>query len=241
MNENIAFLELKYGNIYGGYPNFYAISDAALLVFEPKTNRIFLESMSNAIDVDIVSVHSRINELGNTIERVREVVNMKTKKRRPYDEEFKLEERALDEEFNKIRPSKRWIKGFFWKNFKKYNINQIVTFDGRRDIFLLEKSQVDFRRIDIHDIQKEINQVTNYLFSLNKLGKVINFDNTHSYVRSNNLEYRLHPIAARQIVPKSAAYDAARLLMVYNEFKNHNDDFLMKAALLLNKIEMTKR
>jgi hypothetical protein len=75
---------------------------------------------------------------------------------------------------------------------------------------------------------------------LNKLAVVIGFDIASSMLRSNNEEYWMHPIAARQVVPRSASFDAARLLMVFQEFHNHRDDFLMKAALLLNKIEMQK-
>jgi len=70
---------------------------------------------------------------------------------------------------------------------------------------------------------------------------VIDFRVSDTHVRSNNCQYRLHPIAAKQIVPGAAAWDAARLLMVHQEFKEHKDDFLMKAALLLNKIEMQKK
>ncbi len=239
--DNIAFLELKYGNIYGGYPNFYAISEVSLLVFEPTTNRIFLESMPINVDVDIVNVYSKTNELGNTIGKVREVYNMKSHRSRPYDEEFQLSERDLDQAFFFLRPGKKWVKGFFMKNFRKYRFRNIITFDGRRDIFLCEKSFVDFRGYYIHDLQKDITKETNYLFSLNKLAKVIGFQASETHVRSNNCQYRLHPIAAKQIIPGAAAWDAARLLMVHQEFKEHKDDFLMKAALLLNKIEMQKK
>jgi len=231
--DNIAFLELKYGNIYGGYPNFYAISEVSLLVFEPTTNRIFLESMNVGADVDIVNVFSKTNELGNTIGKVREVYNMRSRRTKPYDEEFQLSEKELDQAFYFLRPGKKWVKGFFMKNFRKYRFRDIITFDGRRD--------VDFHGKFIQDLQKDITKETNYLFSLNKLAKVIGFSVSDTHIRSNNCQYRLHPIAAKQIVPKSAAWDAARLLMVHQEFREHHDDFLMKAALLLNKIEMTKK
>ena len=241
MNRNIAFLELKYGNIYGGYPNYYAISEISLLVFELDSNKIFLETFNNNADVDVIYVSSKVNELGNTVGKLREVYNMRTGRKKPFDETFQLDERDLDQSFFKLRPTKKYVKGFFLKNLRKYAVRDIITFDGRRDIFLCEKAGIDFRRTRIHDVQKEITRETNYLFSLNKLAKVIDFKNSHSYLQSNNLEYRLHPIAARQIVPKSAAWDAARLLMVHQEFKEHKDDFLMKAALLVNKIEMAKQ
>ena len=236
-NRNIAFLELKYGNIYGGYPNFYAISEISLLVFEPGSNKIFLESFINNAPVDIVNVFSKVNELGHTIGRMKEVVNLRTGRRKPFDEEFKLGEDDLAFEFNKLRPSKMPIKNFLIKNMRKYRFRDIVVFDGRRDIFLCERSGANFGRNNIIDIQKDLNKETDYLFSLNKLAVVINFELDRSYLRSNNLEYWLHPIAARQIVPKSAAYDAARLMMVYNEYAYHRDDFMIKAQLLLNRIQ----
>ncbi len=240
MNNNIAFLELKYGNIYGGPPNFYVISEASLLVYEPRTRRIFLESTPNNVDVDIVNVYSKIDDLGNTTERVREVVNLRSMRKNKYDPEFRLDERPLGDLYYRVGGTKRYLSNFFNKNIRKYDIRDLVTFDGKRDIFLCEKMGVDFRRIHINDIQKDITQETNYLFSLNKLSVITNYRFDGSYVSSNNLDYRLHPIAAKQIRPKTAAEDAVRLLVVHEEFMQHREDFMMKAALLLNKIERAK-
>ncbi|MEN0046128.1 MAG: hypothetical protein AAF806_03605 [Bacteroidota bacterium] len=236
MSRNITFLELKYGNIYGGYPNFYAISDASLLVYEVDTERIFIESWTNNADVDIVSVFSKVNELGHTVGRAKEVINMRTRRSRPYDEEFRMNEDEINRAFYNVNPSRGHIKRFFMKNLRKYGVRDIIVFDGRRDIFLLEKCQVDFRRTRIKDLQKDLNQATKYLFSLNKLAKVVNFK-IDSHLRSNNLEYWLHPIAARQVQPGTAAFDAARLLMVHNEFRFNNGDFLLNAQRLLLKIQ----
>lgn len=239
-SNNIAFLELKYGNIYGGYPNFYAISDIALLVYEYGSNKIFIESWTNNANIDIVSVYSKVNELGHTIGRAKEVINMRTRRRKPFREDFRLEEHHLGHAFQMLRPSKMPMRNFLLKNFRKYGFRDIVVFDGRRDIFLCERTGVDFGRLNIIDLQKDLNKETDYLFSLNKLSVVVNFEQDRSYLRSNNLEYWLHPIAARQIVPKSAAYDAARLMMIHNEYHQFHDDFLMKAALILNKIQNDK-
>ncbi len=240
MNKNTAFLELKYGNIYGGYPNFYAISEIALLIYEEGTNKIFIESWINQADVDIVNVYSKVNELGHTIGRVKEVYNMRTHRRKPYREDFRLDDNSLKFAFKKLRPSKAPIRNFLIKNLRKYRFRDIVVFDGRRDVFLCERSGANFSRHNIIDLQKDLNKETDYLFSLNKLSVVINFEHDRSYLRSNNLEYWLHPIAGRQIAPKSAAFDAARLMMVFNEYYQYHDDFLMKAALILNKIQNTK-
>ncbi len=240
MRDNIAFLELKFGNIYGGYANFFAISDISLLVFDPSTNRIFVESLEINADVDVVWVNSKVNELGHTIGRSKQVINLKTRRKRSFEEDFSLSEKELDWAFNKIRPTRRYIKSFFYKNFRKYNVRNIVTFDGKRDIFLCEKSGVDFRGTRIFDLQKALNKEFNYLFSLNKLGVAINarFDDGH--LKSNNHKYWIHPIAARQLRPRTAAWDAARMFLIYQEFNDYHDDFTMKSALLVNKIQKAK-
>ncbi len=240
MNKNIAYLELKYGNIYGGYPNFYAISEIALLIYEQGSNKIFLESWINNANIDIINVYSKTNELGHTIGRVKEVINLKTHRRKPYREDFRLDDRQLQMSFKQLRPTKIPIRNFLLKNLKKYRFQDLITFDGRRDVFLCERSGVKFDRYNIIDLQKVLNKETDYLFSLNKLAVVTNFDFDRSYLRSNNLEFWLHPIASRQIVPKSAAYDAARLLMVHQEHQQHHSDFLIKAQLILNKIKQSK-
>ena len=148
----------------------------------------------------------------------------------------------MDWAFKKIRPTRRYIKSFFGKNFRKYNLRNIVTFDGKRDLFLCEKSGVQFRGMRIFDLQKALNKEFNYLFSLNKLGVAtdIRYDNSDGNLKSNNLKYWLHPIAARQLKPRSAAWDAARMFMVYQEFNEHHDDFTMKSALLVNQIQAQK-
>jgi hypothetical protein len=240
IKRNLSVLEVKYGNLYGGFPNFFSISEISLLVFEPDTKRIFVETWMNQADVDYVSVVARTDELGHTIDRVKEVINMRTGRKKAFDEDFKLNEEEIKNLFFKIRPGQKAIKGFLLKNFRKYGVNQILTFDGRRDIFLCEKAGVNFQRMRIIDLQRELNSETNYLFSLNKLSKVIDFRMENSYLRSNNLEYWLHPIAAKQLYPGNAGYDAARLFMVNQEYRMYHEDFLVKAQLLLNKIQAKK-
>jgi len=240
VNETIAFLELKYGNIYGGYPNFYAISEACVLVFELRTNKIFMDSMHVPADVDIVNVYSKTDELGTTVSKVREVMNMRTGRIRPFDETYQASEQDLDEAIYRLRPARNHIRQFFMRNQRKYRYRTLLTFDGRRDIFLCQKAGVRFN-MQIIDLQKEIMRETNYLFSLNKLAKIINYRQAEDYLVSNNLRYWLHPVAQQQLHPGNAAHDACRLLMVNNEFQEHHKDFLMKAALQLNKIEMAKK
>ena len=116
-------MELKYGNIYGGYPNFYAISEIAFLVFEIGSKKLFLESWINNAPVDIVNVYSEVNELGHTLSRNKEVFNLNSGQSRPFDENFKLSEDQLFFEFNKLKNAKLHIRNFLEKNFHKYEFD----------------------------------------------------------------------------------------------------------------------
>ena len=240
MDEKITILEVKYGNIYGGMPNFFAIADIALMTFEPHSNKIFVETWQNPADVDYISVVSEVNELGHTVGRRKEVVNMRTGRVRPFQEDFRLDDRAEKYSFKQLRPFQNQIKSFMMKNLIKYRVKDLITFDGRRDIFLLERTGVPFGPANIVDLQKDLNKETDYLFSLNKLAIIANFRQEGAYLRSNNLEYWLHPIAGKQIFPLAAAYDAARLLMIHNEYRYHRADFLVRAQKLLNRIQEEK-
>ena len=239
--SNIAFLEVKYGNIHGGFPNYFVISDISVLVFDSEKNKIFIETLQVNEDIDVVFVNTRTDELGHTLGRLKYVVNLQTRKKQRFNEELKLEKDELDKIFARSRKIKKFVKSFFMKIARKYRIDRYVTFDGRRDVFLCERSGADFRRYEIFDLQKALNKECNYLFSLNKLGVVINFEQNHTSLKSNNLEYFLHPIAVRQVKPKTAAFDAAKLLMIHQEFMVHKDDFVMKAALLVNKIQAKQK
>jgi len=240
MNRNIAILELKYGNIYGGPPNFYAISEIALLVFEINSRKLFLESWINNAPVDIVNVYAETNDLGHTLARKREVMDLHSGEVKPYEEDFRIPQEHLPGVFNRLKGSRNHVKSFIERNFRKYAFEDLIVFDGRRDLFLCERCGADFSGYNVIDLQRELNRKTEYLFSLNKLSVVVNFRLVNSNLKTNNLDYWLHPIAARQVVPKSAAWDAARLLMIYNEWNNHHEDFLRRAQLLLIKIKTEK-
>ena len=153
MDNNFAILEMKYGNIYGGYPNFFAVAEISVLVFEVRTQKIFIETWQNRMDVDYVSVYSKVNELGHTIGRVKEVVNMKTGRVRPFMEDFQLDDRVLQYSFKELQNVPKWIQGFMYNTLRKYRLNTIITFDGRRDIFLCERAGVRFPRTHIIDLQ----------------------------------------------------------------------------------------
>ncbi|MBT8219172.1 MAG: hypothetical protein KJP00_05085 [Bacteroidia bacterium] len=230
-------MEVKYGCIHGGYPNYFVVSEVALLIYEPKNRKIFIEQFSTNADLDLVYVHAKTNELGHTIGRDKFVYNLRTRRRKEFDEDFKLTEDQIKQLFQNSYGARKAINGFFYKVLKKYRFRDIITFDGKRDVFLVEKQGVNLRGKKIYDIQKTLTKKCNYLFSMNKLAVATGFETTEDAIKSNNLSFYLHPMAGKHVYPGSAAWDAARMFIVHQEFVQHQDNFLTKAALLLQKIQ----
>lgn len=236
MHENIAFLELKYGHIYGGSPNFFVVSDMAMWIYNPLTGDIRLESQQLDLNIDLVFVATHINELGHTLNRTKFVMNLQTKERRAYKDHFKLHDNRLKDAIKNLKAKGNVLQAFVQKALEKHRVTTIVTFDGKRDLSLCKKAKIDFTNIKLHDLQKELSKETNYLFSLNKLGIIINVKKDGFALRSNNLEYNLHRTIAPRLRYYSASYDAARMFMIYQEYYLHHQDFIVKAALHVNKI-----
>jgi hypothetical protein len=238
MRENIAFLELKYGTVYGGYPNFFVVTDVALLIYNPVTGQTFIETLTSEMDVNIVFVHTNANELGHTVNREKFVQNLRTKKRLYFKDEFRLPNRVVGDIFKALRMRSNILRDFVGRNLFKYKVGTIVTFDGNRDLDLISKARVELDSFQIFDIQKKLNEETGYSFSLNKLGVVINYKKQGSIITSNNITYEVP--RARSFLfnhPQSAAFDASRMYMVYQEYNLHHQDFILKAALLVNNIQ----
>ena len=236
--STIAYLEVKYGCIHGGYPNYFVVSEVSLLIYEPKNRKMFIEQFSTNADLDLVYVHAKTNELGHTIGREKFVYNLRTRRRKEFDENLKLTEEELRTLFQNSYQARKAINGFFFKVLKKYRFRDIITFDGKRDVFLIEKQGVNLSGKKIYDIQKTLTKQCNYLFSMNKLSVATGFRVEPEAIKSNNLSFYLHPIAGKHVTEGSAAWDAARMFIVHQEFIQKKDDFMKNAALLLQKIQV---
>lgn len=241
MDRKTAFLELKYGWVYGGSPKFHIISDIALVFHSEETNRITVHSKAIRSNAQIVTSYSDVDDMGVTQRRVIEVLDMATGRTRPYRSDFQLDPRfaknVIANSYNTHRVIRNFIVGLLLENKPQ----ELVVFGGRRDILLCEKAGVRFDKIPkITDTQEELKAETGHLFSLNKISRVINYQPEPTRVTSNNLDYYLPPFITRRLVPNSATDDAVRAFMAHQEYTLHKDHLLLKSALLLNKIEMAE-
>lgn len=239
MDKKTAFLELKYGWVYGGSPKFHIISDIALIFHSEQTDRITVHTKAIRSNAQIVTSYSDVNELGVTQRRIIEVLDMNTRRVRPYRSDFRLSSRIVKNVIANSYNTHRVVKNFIVGLLLEHKPEELVIFGGRRDVLLCEKAGVRFDKVPkITDTQDLLKEETGHLFSLNKATKVIGYEEDINKVSSNNQEYYLPRFITRQLMPNSATQDAARAFLIHQEFVNHKEHLLIKAALQLQKIEM---
>jgi hypothetical protein len=241
MDKKTAFLELKYGWVYGGSPKFHIISDIAMIFHSEQTNRITVHTKAIRSNAQIVTSFSDVNELGVTQRRVIEVLDMNTRKTYPYRSDFKLHSRNVKNIIANSYNTHRVVKNFIVGLLLEHRPEELVIFGGRRDVLLCEKAGVRFDKVPkIIDTQELLKNETGHLFSLNKIAKVVGYEEDVNKITSNNHEYYLPRFITRQLMPNSATQDVARAFLAHQEYTNHKEHLLIRAALQLQKIEMAE-
>ncbi len=238
MDKTIAFLELKYGHVYGGSQWQKVVNDASVLVYKPETNRIRIYTKTFRSNLDIVLSHGIADEYGITSGRKFEVLDMANGRIKPYDEEFQLSE----DERNHLRINFTKLKGqlkqFILGIMKYHRLDSLITYGGSRDISLLEHSGIRFNRGPrIEDTQRLLQKYTKHLFSLNMISKIVNFEYAGGWMTSNNCEYRIADRTQPQMRDNTATYDVCRAFLAHMEFTNYQQDMIIKAALQMQKVQ----
>ena len=189
----------------------------------------------------IVTSFSQTDEFGVTQKRVIEVLDLATQRVYPFDPNFKLPGKVAKGIIARSYGTHKVLKNFIVGVMLKYKPRDFVIFGGRRDVLLCEKAGIRFDKLRVFDTQELLKRDTEHLFSLNKVSKIIKFEAHSNRIESLNYEYYLPRHITRSMVQNTATFDLARAFLVHQEFTNHKQNLLIKAALQLQKIEQTPK
>lgn len=242
MDKTIAFLELKYGHVYGSSQWQKVVNDASVLVYKPESNKIRIYTKTFKTNLDIVLSHGVADQYGITNGRKFEVLDMTTNEIKPYDENFQLTEEERMHPRLDTTKLKGQLKQFILAVMKYHRLDSLITYGGSRDISLLEHSGVRFGRGPrMEDTQRLLQKYTKHLFSLNMISKIINFEYSGGWMTSNNCEYRIADRSQQYMRENTATLDVTRAFLVHQEFINFQQDMIIKAALQMQKVQLVLR
>jgi hypothetical protein len=238
MDKVVAFMELKYGHVYGGTAWKKVVNDISILVYNPETDEIRIYAKQFKSDLKLVLSNGESDDLGITVGRSFEVLELMSNKILPYDEKFELpkgEETKMQKEVLKMKTQ---LKQFLVGVMKYQQIVELVTFGGSRDITLCEQAGIKFNRIrKVTDTQRQLQKYTKHLFSLNMISKIIDFEYEFGWIRSNNCEYHIKERTQPQMRLNSATMDACRQFLAHREFVDFQESMIIKAALQMQKVQ----
>ena len=242
MDKAIAFMELKYGHIYGGTPWKKVVNDASILIYKPETDQIRIYNKQFRGDLQVVLSNGVSDDLGVTVGRKFEVLDMGTQRKMSYREDFQLPKNIEMKKKREADKIKDQLKQFMVGIMKYQQVETLVTFGGSRDITLCKQAGVRFHKsIQIIDTQRLLQRYTKHLFSLNMISKIVDYEYEFGWVRSNNCEYHIKERTQTQMRPNTATYDVCRQFLAHREFTDFQQSMIIKAALQMQKVqEVTK-
>lgn len=238
MDKSIAFMELKYGHIYGGTPWKKVVNDVSILIYKPDTDVLRIYTKQFRGDLQIVLSNGISDEYGITVGRKFEVLDMGTQRKMRYDEKFELPsniEMKKKKEADKIKVQ---LNQFMTGVMKYQDVETLVTFGGSRDVTLCKQAGVRFdRNMKIVDTQRLLQRYTKHLFSLNMISQIVNYEYEFGWIRSNNCEYHIKERTQSHMRSNTATFDVCRQFLAHREFTDYQQSMIIKAALQMQKVQ----
>jgi hypothetical protein len=238
MDKTVAFMELKYGHIYGGTPWKKVVNDASVLIYKPETDEMRIYTKQFRGDLQIVLSNGISDDLGITVGRKFEVLDMGTQRRVLYDENFELQRNVETKKKKEADKIKLQLNQFMTGIMKYQEVDTLVTFGGSRDVTLCKQAGVRFgRNLKIVDTQRLLQRYTKHLFSLNMISQIVNYEYEFGWIRSNNCEFHIKERTQPQMRTNTATFDVCRQFLAHREFTDYQQSMIIKAALQMQKVQ----
>ena len=215
MDKTIAFMELKYGHIYGGTPWKKVVNDASILIYKPETDQIRIYNKQFRGDLQIVLSNGKSDDLGITVGRNFEVLDLGTQRKMSYREDFVLPKNVEMKKKREADKVKEQLKQFMVGIMKYQQAETLVTFGGSRDVTLCKQAGVRFHR------------------SM----EIVDYEYEFGWTRSNNCEYHIKERTQTQMRTNTATYDVCRQFLAHREFTDFQQSMIIKAALQMQKVQ----
>jgi hypothetical protein len=235
MNNNVLFLDMEFGAIYGSYYRDFIPIEIGGIIYNLKTDSLSFVNHKFLYDGDVVLRKNLTDDLGHTIGSSETVANIKRNEfQKKFDPSYSLSDKRNIRK--KAYPVLGKLRYYFSDLVKRYHVKQLVLFGGNEDLKLFNKAHINISNLNILDIQYTIVQVLEYQFSLDKISRVIKFYSNKNFIGSTHFRYTFPHRYRHVIKPHRAIGDACRTFLVYKEFFRDSQAFIEKSIDHLYRI-----
>jgi hypothetical protein len=218
---------MEFAGIYGTHQRMQIPIEIGVVLHDPASDTVSFAGKAFARDIEVELWKNITNDIGKRIDGSRRVFNLA----RPggsleFDKRFHLDPEGAHRARSAIAEVHRDVKEFM-QALNRKNIDTLAFFARKREVETFQRARVNLSGFAIRDLQSEIRHeyALKEDVSLDRMSLVIGFSLHADTITSTHFRYTI-PEKFRYIIkPHKAIGDAARMLLVSQEFRNYPGEF----------------
>jgi hypothetical protein len=222
-----AFIDMEFAGIYGTHQRMQIPIEIGVVLHNPATDSVSFAGKAFVQDIEVELWKNVTDDIGKRIDGNRRVFNptrpggsLQFDKKYHLDAEgARLARAAIAKVHDEIRE--------FMQALNRKNITTLVFFARRREVETFQRARVKMNGFTVRDLQSEIRHeyVLKEDVSLDRMSLVVGFSINSAKLSSTHFTYPIPEKFRYMIKPHKAIGDAARMLLVSQEFHHYPGEF----------------
>jgi hypothetical protein len=222
-----AFIDMEFAGIYGTHQRMQIPIEIGVVLHNPSSDTISFAGKPFARDIEVELWKNVTNDIGKRVDGNRRVFNLiRPGESLAFDKKFHLDNEGVRHARTAITEVHGDIREFM-QALNRKNIDTLVFFARKREVETFQRARVNMGGFTLRDLQSEIRHEYSLKedVSLDRMSLVTGFSLEHGTISSTHFTYPI-PEKFRYILkPHKAIGDAARMLLVSQEFRHHPAEF----------------
>jgi len=222
-----AYIDMEFAGIRGTRQGMQIPTEIGVILHDPVSDKVAFAGKAFSHDVEVELWKNVTDEVGKRVDGHRRVFNLtRPGETLPDDRKFRLDAEGARHARKAIAGAHADIRAFM-QALNHKNIDTLAFFARRREMETFQRARVNTGGFVIRDLQSEIRHEYSLKedVSLDRMSLVIGFSLRTDAITSTHFRYAI-PERFRYIIkPHKAIGDAARMLLVSQEFRLHHTEF----------------
>jgi hypothetical protein len=218
---------MEFAGIYGTHQRMQIPIEIGVVLHNPVSDAVSFAGKAFARDIEVELWKNVTDDIGKRVDGGRRVFNLT----RPggslaFDKKFHLDSDGAHHAREAIAGIHGDIKEFM-QALNRKNIDTLAFFARKREVETFQRARVNLSGFTLRDLQSEIRHEYSLKedVSLDRMSLVIGFALESDIISSTHFTYSI-PERFRYIIkPHKAIGDAARMLLVSQEFRHYPREF----------------
>ena len=222
-----AYIDMEFAGIRGTRQGMQIPIEIGVVLHDPVHDTLAFAGKAFSQDVEVELWKNVTDDLGKRVDGHRRIFNLaRPGETIPEEKKFRLDAEGTRHARAAIAAVHRDVRAFM-QALNHRNIDTLAFFAKRREMETFARAHLNLDGFQVRDLQAEIRH--QYLLkedvSLDRMSLVIGFVLNGGTISSAHFTYTIPPRFRYIIKPHKAIGDAARMLLLSQEFRHHPEEF----------------